>query len=101
MDGVSGQSEQLERFIRIFVHEREGHMDELNCVNELRPYPSEVRAGINEFLQESIATQIFTMDEACTTLEDDDTCEVSLFLSSIDDMMTAMRSFQHSILRSA
>jgi len=100
-DGVSGQFEQLERFIRVFVHEREGRMEELKCVSELRPYPSEVRVGIDEFLQESLAEKSFTMDEQCATLEDDNTCEISVFLNAIDDMMTAMRSFQHAILRSA
>jgi hypothetical protein len=100
-EGVSGQLEQLERFIRIFVHEKEGRMEDLKRVSELTPYASEVRAGIDEFLQESIAEKAFTKEEPCATLEDDNTCELSLFLSSIDDMMTAMRSFQHSILRSA
>jgi len=100
-EGVSGQLEQLERFIRIFVHEKEGRMEDLKRVSELTPYASEVRAGIDEFLQESIAEKAFAKEEPCATLEDDNTCELSLFLSSIDDMMTAMRSFQHSILRSA
>ena len=36
-----------------------------------------------------------------TSIKDDDTCEASLFLSSLSDMMTAMREFQHSILRHA
>merc|ERR1719230_418760 len=99
-EGVGGKLEQLERFIKIFVHETEDTMEDLKCPAELRQWSVEVAAAIEEFMTESIAKNCFSPEDA-PTLEDDDTCEISLFLSSLTDMMTAMRQFQHSILRHA
>jgi hypothetical protein len=99
-EGVSGKLEQLERFIKVFMHETEGTMEDLRCPGELRQWSVEVAAGIEEFMTESMAKKCFSPEE-CPTLEDDDTCEISMFLSCLDDMMTAMRGFQHSILRYA
>ena len=99
-EGVSGKLEQLERFIKVFVHETEDTMEDLKCPGELRKWSAEVAAGIEEFMTEGIAKNCFSQEDN-TTLEDDDTCEASLFLSSLTDMMTAMRDFQHSILRHA
>merc|ERR1719420_1799506 len=111
-EGVSGKLEQLERFIKVFVHETEDTMEDLKCPSELRQWSVEVAAAIEEFMTESLAKNCFSPEEA-PTLEDDDTCEISLFLSSLTDMMTSMRSFlahrhddihalaQHSILRHA
>merc|ERR1719213_5038 len=99
-EGVSGQLEQLERFIKVFVHETEDTMEDLKCPSELRQWGVEVAAVIEEFMTEALAKNCFSPEDA-PTLEDDDTCEISLFLSSLTDMMTAMREFQHSILRHA
>jgi len=99
-EGVSGKLEQLERFIKVFVHEKEGKMEDFKHPGELRQWSVEVAAAVEEFMTESIAQNCFSPEES-TTLEDDDTCEISLFLSSLDEMMTAMRAFQHSLLRSA
>ena len=41
-DGVSGQFEQQEVFIRIFVHEKECPMKELQHINESRRWAAEV-----------------------------------------------------------
>jgi len=99
-EGVSGKLEQLERFIKIFVHETEDAMEDLKNPSELRQWGVEVAAAIEEFMTESLAKNSFSPEEP-STLEDDDTCEISLFLSSLTEMMTAMREFQHSILRHA
>merc|ERR1719454_1640883 len=99
-EGVGGKLEQLERFIKVFVHEAEGTMEDLKCPGELRQWSVEVAAAIEEFMTESIAKNCFDPEDN-PTLEDDETCEVSIFLSSLDEMMTSMREFQHSILRSA
>jgi hypothetical protein len=99
-EGVSGKLEQLERFIKVFVHEKEGKMPDFKHPSELRQWSVEVAAAVEEFMTEAIAKNCFSPEES-TTLEDDDTCEVSLFLSSLDEMMTAMRAFQHSLLRYA
>jgi hypothetical protein len=99
-EGVSGKLEQLERFIKVFVHEKDSKMEDLKSPGELRQWSVEVEAAIEEFMTESIAKQCFPPGDH-PTLDDDQTCEVSLFLSSLTDMMTAMREFQHSILRAA
>merc|ERR1719231_381186 len=99
-EGVSGKLEQLERFIKVFVHEEEGKLEDLKSPCELRQWSVEVAAAIEEFMTESIAKNCFDPEER-PTLEDDETCEISLFLSSITEMTTAMREFQHSILRHA
>jgi len=75
-------------------------MEDLKCPSELRQWGVEVAAAIEEFMTEALAKNCFSPEDA-PTLEDDDTCEISLFLSSLTDMMTAMREFQHSILRHA
>merc|ERR1719420_393520 len=99
-EGVGGKLEQLERFIKVFVHEKEGKMEDLKSPGELRQWSVEVAAAIEEFMTESIAKNCFDPEDN-PTLEDDETCEISIFLSSLDDMMTSMREFQHSILRAA
>merc|ERR1719213_360378 len=99
-EGVGGKLEQLERFIKVFVHEKEGKMEDLKSPGELRQWSVEVAAAIEEFMTESIAKNCFDPEDNLT-LEDDETCEISIFLSSLDDMMTSMREFQHSILRAA
>merc|ERR1719174_2643851 len=78
----------------------EDTMEDLSNPSELRQWSVEVAAAIEEFMTEALAKNCFSPEDA-PTLEDDDTCEVSLFLSSLTDMMTAMREFQHSILRHA
>merc|ERR1719443_303275 len=98
--GVSGKLRQLERFIKVFMHETEGKMEDFKHPSELRQWSVEVAAAVEEFMTESIAKNCFSSEE-CPTLEDDDTCEISLFLSSLDEMMTAMRALQHSLLRYA
>merc|ERR1719454_2184387 len=52
-EGVSGKLEQLERFIKIFVHETEDAMEDLNNPGELRQWSVEVAAAIEEFMTES------------------------------------------------
>merc|ERR1719389_450373 len=99
-EGVSGKLRQLERFIKVFMHETEGKMQDFKHPSELRQWSVEVAAAVEEFMTESIAKNCFSSEE-CPTLEDDDTCEISLFLSSLDEMMTAMRALQHSLLRYA
>jgi len=99
-EGVSGKLRQLERFIKVFMHEKEGKMEDFKHPSELRQWSVEVAAAVEEFMTESIAKNCFSSEE-CPTLEDDDTCEISLFLSSLDEMMTAMRALQHSLLRYA
>jgi len=97
-EGVSGQLEQLERFIKVFVHETEDTMEDLKCPAELRQWGKEVAAAIEELVSACVARD-WTPRQEASTLEDDLTCEISLFLSSLTDMMTAMLEFQRSILR--
>merc|ERR1719213_1250520 len=99
-EGVRGKMEQLERFLDVFMKETEGKMEAFRHPSELRQWTVEVEAAIEEFMTESIAKGCFSPEE-CTDLQDDDTCEISMFLSSVIEVMMAMRTFQHSILRSA
>jgi hypothetical protein len=99
-EGVRGKMEQLERFLDVFMKETEGKMEAFRHPSELRQWTVEVEAAIEEFMTESMAKGCFSPEE-CTDLQDDDTCEISMFLSSVVEVMMAMRTFQHSILRSA
>merc|ERR1719454_1574325 len=62
-EGVSGKIEQLERFIKVFVHETEDTMEELKCPAELRQWSVEVAAAIEEFMTESLAGNCFSPED--------------------------------------
>eukprot|EP00931_Biecheleriopsis_adriatica_P073025 TRINITY_DN47397_c0_g1_i1.p1 TRINITY_DN47397_c0_g1~~TRINITY_DN47397_c0_g1_i1.p1 ORF type:complete len:854 (+),score=126.79 TRINITY_DN47397_c0_g1_i1:46-2562(+) len=89
----------LETLLKVFIHENELPMAELEMPELTREYRSEERQARRAFIADAVKVKAF-QGRSFDTLEDDPACQVCLMLCSIDAMLLHLRNLQHKMMQS-
>merc|ERR1719161_1414550 len=66
--GLQAKMNQLEIFLRVFVHDTTDCMEQIKNPSALRSYHAEVKVAIREFVKEVMTRNVFPTQE-CDSLE--------------------------------